>query len=50
MQLYINSICFLVLSSGYSMYCFAKSLETNALGCFGLLCFSSSVQAHAYIL
>lgn len=44
MQLYINPVWFLVLSLEYSMSCFAKSLETNVLGGFGLLCFSSSLQ------
>lgn len=44
MQLYINSIYFLVLSSGYSMSRFRKNLESNALGLFGFLCFSSSPQ------
>lgn len=44
MQLYINSVWFLVLSSGHNISCFAKSLETNALGFFGLLYFSSSLQ------
>lgn len=43
-QLYINSIYFLVLSSGYSMSCFRKNLETNALGFFGFLCCSCSPQ------
>lgn len=43
-QLYINSIYFLVLSSGYSMSCFRKNLETNALGFFGFPCFSSPPQ------
>lgn len=43
-QLYINSICFLVLSLGYCMSCFRKNLETNPLGLFGFLCFSSSPQ------